>query len=84
MNIKDLTPEQIEKAKSCGTAEEIVALAQQEGIELGDEELDTISGGTWGEGNNGDPCPWCGMYIKYEGGMNMPKYCPYCNGQIVF
>ena len=85
MNFEDLkSPELQEKLKAAKTAEELAALAKEKGVELGDEELDAISGGTWGDGNDGDSCPWCGMYVKYEGGMNMPKYCPHCNGQLVF
>ena len=45
MDIKDLTEEQIEKAKACKTAEEFFALAKEEGIELSEEELDAMSGG---------------------------------------
>ena len=33
------------KAANCKTGEELVALAQSEGIELTDEQLDAISGG---------------------------------------
>ena len=45
MDIKDLTPEQIEKAKACKTAEELLELAKAEGVELSDEQLDGIAGG---------------------------------------
>ena len=45
MNFKDLSPEQIEKAKACKTPEELFALAQAEGIELNDDELAAVSGG---------------------------------------
>ena len=31
MDIKNLTPEQIEKAKSCKTTQELIALAEAEG-----------------------------------------------------
>ena len=49
MDIKDLSPEQLEKAKACKTVEEIVALAKEEGVELTDEQLEAVSGGetTW-------------------------------------
>ena len=50
MELSDLTPEQIEKAKACTSAEELVEIAKAEGMELSDELLDTISGGT----------DWCG------------------------
>ena len=42
-----MTPEQIEKAKACKTAEELFALAKEEGMELSEKELDAVSGGTW-------------------------------------
>ena len=45
MRFEDLTPELREKAKACNTADELVALAEAEGIELSDKELDGIAGG---------------------------------------
>ena len=47
MEFKDLSPELREKAKACKSAEEIQALAKEEGYELSDEELETVSGGDW-------------------------------------
>ena len=49
MDIKDLSPEQIEKARSLTTTEELVALAKEIGVDLSDEELDKVAGGdtTW-------------------------------------
>lgn len=46
MNIENFTPEQVERAKACKTAEELFALAKQEGVELTDEQLDQVSGGS--------------------------------------
>ena len=44
----NLTDEQKEKAKSCNSSEELVAFAQEEGIDLTDDQLDAVSGGaTW-------------------------------------
>ncbi|MCR5079431.1 MAG: Nif11-like leader peptide family natural product precursor [Bacilli bacterium] len=40
-----LTAEQIEKVKACKSSEEILALAKKEGIELTEEQLESISGG---------------------------------------
>lgn len=48
MVFDDLTPEQKEQLKNCNTTEELVALAEESGYELTDEELDEISGGGWG------------------------------------
>ena len=46
MEFKYLTQEQMEKAKACRTAEELIALAEAEGIELTDEQLECVSGGS--------------------------------------
>ena len=40
-----LTDEQKEKVKACHTAEELIALAGKEGIELPDEALNAVAGG---------------------------------------
>ena len=45
MDFKDLSPELQNKARECKTAEEILALAREEGYELSDEELRAVSGG---------------------------------------
>ena len=45
MDIKDLTPEQMKKAKACESQEDLIALAKEEGVELTDEQLETLSGG---------------------------------------
>ena len=45
MEHKDLTAEQREKARACKTPEEMLALAQEEGYDLTDDELDAVSGG---------------------------------------
>ena len=41
ININELTKEQIAKALSCETAEELMALAKAEGVELTKEEAET-------------------------------------------
>ena len=53
MNYADLTPELLEKAKACKTTEELVALAKSEGVELSDEQLETVSGGSWSGSHKG-------------------------------
>jgi len=45
--IKELSPEQRDRAKQCKTPEELLALAKEEGYELTDDELEGISGGSW-------------------------------------
>ena len=52
MKYEDLTPEQMEKARACKSAEELVGLAKEEGVELTDEQIELISGGggdAWNE-----------------------------------
>jgi hypothetical protein len=46
-SFNELTPEQMEKARECKNADELVELAKAEGIELNDDQLDAIAGGTW-------------------------------------
>ena len=45
MEFEDLTDEQKARAMACKTADELVALAKAEGVELSDEQLDSIAGG---------------------------------------
>lgn len=45
MDFKDLSPEFRDKARKCKTPEEILALANEEGYELSEEELQAVSGG---------------------------------------
>lgn len=46
-SINDLTPEQMEKARACKSSNDLVELAKSEGVELTDDQLDTIAGGNW-------------------------------------
>ena len=61
MNFADLTPEQQEKARACKTPEELLALAQEEGIQLSDNDLEAVAGGvSWdciSDCNDHQPCP---------------------------
>ena len=45
MKLEDLSPELQEKVKACTSAEEILALAKDEGYELSDAELEEVAGG---------------------------------------
>ena len=51
MNVTDyreqMTPEQMEKARACKTTDELIELAKSEGIELNEEQLEALSGGSW-------------------------------------
>jgi len=55
--LKGLTPEQLEKAKTCKNSKELLALAKAEGFELSDEQLQAISGGCGGSVKK--ECPFC-------------------------
>lgn len=66
MDFNDIAPELREKAKNCKTAEELIELAKDEGLELSDEQIEAISGGAWNcwddcaevtYGANNSPCP---------------------------
>ncbi|MBQ6390851.1 MAG: hypothetical protein IJH88_04430 [Eggerthellaceae bacterium] len=45
MNHENLTPEQIDKAKTCKSPEELAALAEDAGMELSDDMLEGVAGG---------------------------------------
>ena len=47
MQFGDLAPELKEKARACKNGEELVALAQAEGVELSDEQLEAVAGGAF-------------------------------------
>ena len=65
--LKGLSEEQIAKVKACKNHEELLKLAKEEGIELTNEQLETISGGgvcsfvsDVGDKLNPSDCPKCG------------------------
>ena len=45
MEFDEISQELKDRAKACETPEEVLALAQAEGITLSDDELDQIAGG---------------------------------------
>ena len=58
----DLTEGQKAKARACTSSAELLALAEEEGIELTDEQLEAASGGMWGDCGShsctcNDDCP---------------------------
>ena len=60
MKFEDLPVEVQEKAKTCSTPEDILALAKEEGYELTEEELNAIGAGQgfWDRNPNSNPkCP---------------------------
>ena len=58
MNFEDLkNPELQEKLKAAKTPEDLVALAKDEGMELTDEQLESLAGGSeWYEMKPGRHC----------------------------
>lgn len=46
-SFKDLTPEQLEKARACKDSADLIELAKEEGIELTDDQLEAVAGGSW-------------------------------------
>ena len=77
--LKGLTDEQIAKAKTCKSGEELLKAAKEEGVELTDEQLEAVSGGAI----CASACPKCGtkdnVYVCHDEGPNYHKYvCTKC------
>ncbi len=63
MKHNDLTEKQRKALLACKTPEDILALAQEEGYDLSDEELKDMAGGSWNPVKELLPdCPVCGSY----------------------
>ena len=76
----NITKELFEKAKTAKSAEELLAMAKAENIELSDEELDNVAGGCGGEEitepkykegdlvwiSGGFACYTCGRYRAFK------------------
>lgn len=61
--IRGLAPELQEKARACGSVEDLIAFAKEAGVPLPDEMLMGVAGGQGDAGANGlwvYPCPECG------------------------
>ena len=46
-SFSELIPDQMEKARACKNADDLIALADSEGVELTDEQVEAIAGGSW-------------------------------------
>ncbi len=70
--IKDLAPELQEKARACGSVEELIALAKEEKVPLPDDALAAIAGGDDIEpASCGHPeCPKCKSEDTEQTGKN--------------
>ena len=88
--IKDLTPEQQEKAKACKTKEELLQLAADEDMEIPMDALESVAGGcgdcehSFAEVEKIEMSPYCGTNDKHivYNGMKllylMTKTCSKC------
>lgn len=85
MEAKNITPELRKKAEG-KTAQELVELAEAEGIELTDEQLDAVSGGDiWTDGVIYDTeCTSCGKTVTWYNEADQPSHCPYCGHYFLF
>ena len=86
MNINDLTAEQLEKAKACASASELVELAKDEGVELADEDLERIAGGRNWDGSTtyySLVCYSCNTRYEWEAEKGQPKFCPNCGASTI-
>lgn len=77
---KSLTQDQIDKGKSCASFEELVTLAKNEGIELSDEQLEALSGGSvWDYFEDTTAtCSECGGETTWRSSDPAPIVCPHC------
>ncbi|MDO4851107.1 MAG: hypothetical protein Q4A93_04530 [Actinomycetota bacterium] len=78
--IKDLSPELQEKARACGSAEELVALAKEAQVPLPEEALAAIAGGDDADPENcaKPTCPKCGHHNISEDYLQGYHHCNYC------
>lgn len=79
-----MAPELQEKARACGSIDELLALANEAKVPLPDEALAAIAGGDDPETEGcKDPikCPKCGstnVDVKIHGGLFADCYCQNC------
>ena len=63
MKYSELSAEQKAKVDACANAEELAALAKEEGYDLDEAKLEEIAGGAWGDvtyHETDGKCPRCG------------------------
>ena len=58
--LKGLNKEQIAKVKACRNQEELLALAKAEGVNLSEEQLAAVNGGSCFGSEESRKCPNCG------------------------
>ena len=83
--LEGLSEAQIERASRCKNAEELFALAKEEGVELTPAQLEYVNGGCGnGPKSHVATCPKCntlvtGEYVETTPGDNRYEYiCPEC------
>ena len=71
--LNGLSDEQIAKLKECKNSEEILQLAKDQGVELTDEQLEVVSGGSL----CAPACPNCGTKENVYKGTEEPNLSKY-------
>ncbi len=78
MDMSRFTESQIAKAKACKDQNELMELAKSEGIELADEDLDAIAGGSWEPNDKKLYHKTCGTEVYWASPARQYR-CPKCN-----
>ncbi len=79
--LQGLTKEQIEKARNCKNADELLSLAKEEGIELTEEQLTEVNGGGTCQSTPHPTCSVCqskDVKVKRESTGVLFDYQFYC------
>lgn len=77
MNNQNLTDTLMEKARACKTSEELSALAAEVGVELSDDELEGVAGGSWATDCSKEDCD---DYGQPDDDGDCPQYKCYSYG----
>ena len=78
--IKDLTPEQQEKAKACKTKDELIQPAAEEDVEIPMEALNNVAGGCRTTEYFCRSCGSTDIYIEDDDYEGVPRCC-HCNSK---
>ena len=73
MDFENLNDELKAKARACRTPEELLEVAAEEGYELTEEELESVSGGSWTDSYQECGSLYCGK--NDCGNLNCGDYC---------
>ena len=79
--IKDLTPEQQEKAKACKTKEELIQLAAEEDVEIPMEAPENVAGGCDSYEYYCKSCGSTDISIEVDDFDYFYKRCRHCNSK---